>query len=78
MWEDGIPIEFGFFHVSPWNNMREITFWNYFAPENPEEIKNLTKLDYLYLHEKLDKKFMMNFALMPFGVKQRKDNLIIT
>lgn len=54
MWEDGIPIEFGFFHVSPWNNMREITFWNYFAPENPEEIKNLTKLDYLYFHEKLD------------------------
>ena len=23
MWEDGIPIEFGFFHVSPWNNMRD-------------------------------------------------------
>ncbi len=54
MWERGISVDFDSFHTAPWDNMREIEFWNYFVPEDPSTIEKLKNLQYVYFHEELD------------------------
>lgn len=52
--EMGQDIDFAEFNIPYWNNVREIEYWAYYVPENPETIKNLKKLEYVYFHEDID------------------------
>ena len=54
MWERGISVDFDTFYTAPWDNIREIEFWNYFVPEDTKAIEKLENLKYLYFHEDLD------------------------
>lgn len=46
--DGGYAIDFDDFSEAPWNNMREMIFYSYSLPDNPEEITNLTALEFVY------------------------------
>ena len=52
--DGGYTVDLDDFSQSPWNNMKELIFYNYYLPDNPKAIENLTSLEYLCFNEIID------------------------